>query len=413
MSGSGTLKLTAEAHGEVGTSPEKVGQATTTGNVAVEPRDISDSLLATNVGERALVRVTERLDILDSAELSLEGLNLSGDLGRVALLEVQAAAELLDASLLRVSLGHVVEQTSQERTLLGSDLSGRGVTSDGAVTDSPDVASSLDNEVLIDGKTTTRVLLSGNLAHKITDNRTDSVTSGPDKQTVGDAESLLATIGSSELGLNKVLCHPLDHGLELDVDVLLAQGVLGVLDELLGERGENVGKGLDKSDLEAVADLGNQLLDVFLEEVAKLSGELDTGRSTTNNDHVHQTVDLLLGLALERSALDTVHNLLANSLGITNLLKETAVLTDTRNTESGVLGTDTNDKQVIGDLGLGLGTLALSVVLDLDNLAIRVNGGSLSFVGGEEEVVARGDDDDVVVLGVEVLEETNRAPAGS
>jgi hypothetical protein len=90
-------------------------------------------------------------------------------------------------------------------------------------------------------------------------------------------------------------------------------------------------------------------------------------------------------------------------------------------------------------------TLALGVVLDLDNLAVRVNGGSLSFVvlngallvaedsanglhdgavlnqtrgarrqqGSEEEVVARRDDDDIVVLGVEVLEETDGAPTRS
>jgi len=374
------LKLTAEAHGKVSTSPEQVGQTTTTGNVAVEPRDISDSLLATDVGQRTLVGVSEGLDILDTAELLLERLNLSGNLGRVALLEVQAAAKLLNAGLLSIGLGHVVEQTSQERTLLGSDLGGRGVAGNSAVTDSPDVASSLNNEVLVDGKTTTRVLLSGDLAHEIPDDRSDGVTGGPDKQTIRKTESLLAAVGSSELGLDIVLCHLLDHGLELDVDVLLTQGVLGVLNKLLRERGENVGKSLNEGDLEAVANLRDQLLDILLEEVAKLSSELDTGRATTNNDHVHQTVDLLLRLTLERSSLNTVHNLLADLLGVTNLLEEAAVLTDTGDTESGILGTNSDNEHVVGDLGLGLGALALGVVLDLDNLAVSVNGRSLSFV---------------------------------
>lgn len=373
-------ELTAEAHGEVGTSPEQVGQAATTGNVTVEPRNISNSLLATNVGQATLVGVSEGLDVLDPAKLLLKALNLSGDLSRVTLLEVQAAAELLDTSLLRVSLRHVVEQAGQERTLLGSDLSSRGVASNGAVTDGPDIAGALDNKVLVDSKTTARILLGGNLAHEVTDNGANSVSGSPDKQTVRDTESLLGAIRTSALSLNKVLCHPLDHGLEFDVNVLLAQGVLGVLNELLGERRENVGKGLNKSDLEAVADLGNQLLDVVLKEITELSSELDTSRTTTNNDHVHETVDLFLGLTLERSALNTVHNLLADQLGITNLLEEATVLADTGNTESGILSTDTNDEHVVRDLSLRVRALALGVVLDLDNLAIRVNRGSLSFV---------------------------------
>lgn len=374
------LKLTAEAHGKVSTSPEQVGQTTTAGNVAVEPRNIGNSLLATNVGQRTLVGVSEGLDVLDTAELLLKRLNLSGDLGRIALLEVQAAAKLLDALLLSIRLGHVVEQTGQERTLLGSDLGGRGVAGNSAVTDGPDVASSLNDEILVDGKTAAGVLLSGDLTHKITDDGSDSVTGSPDKQTVGNAESLLAAIGTSELSLDKVLCHLLDHSLELDVDVLLTHCVFGVLDKLLGERGENVGKSLDKSDLEAVADIGDQLLDILLEEIAELSSELNTGGTTTNNDHVHEAVDLLLGLALEGSSLNTVHNLLADQLGVANLLEETAVLADTRNTESGILSTDTDDKHVVRNLGLGLGAFALGVVLDLDNLAVRVHGGSLSFV---------------------------------
>jgi hypothetical protein len=160
---------------------------------------------------------------------------------------------------------------------------------------------------------------------------------------------------------------------------------------------------------------------------------------------VHKTVDLLLGLILESSSLDAVHDLLANPLGITDLLEEAAVLSHTRNTESSVLSAYTNNKHVVRNLGLGSCALDLRIVENLDNLALRVNAGSFGLIelssgllvtedsadrlhdgavldgtgsaGGQErseqEVVARRDYDDIVVFGIELLEESNGAPASA
>lgn len=372
--------LTAEAHGEVGTSPEEVGHATTGGQVAVPPADVGDSLFATNVGQAALVGVAEGLDVLDAAELLLKALNLLGVGGRVAGLQVHLAADLVDAGLEALGLGHVVEEASKEATLLGSDLGGGSVAGDGAVTNGPDVTGTLDDKVFVDGKTTARVLLGGNGRHHVLDNGADGVAGGPDEETVGNLDALLGAVGLANLGLDGVVGDLLDHGLGHNVNLFLAEGVFGVVDELLGEGGQDVGESLNQSDLEAGADAGNQLLNVLLEKVLQLTGKLDTGRATTDDNHVHEAVHLLDGLAAEGGGLDAVHNLLADALSVANLLEEAAVLSDAGNAKGGVLGTDTDDEHVVGDLGLADGAGNLGVVYDGDNLALSVDVGGLGLV---------------------------------
>lgn len=372
--------LTAEAHGEIGTSPEEIGQATTSGQVAVPPADVGNGLLATNVGQASLVAVLEGLDITNLLELSLQKLNLLSSLGRVAALNVQLAAQLLDAGLVVLSLGHVVEQLSKESTFLRGDLGSRGVASNGAVTDGPDVAGSLNDEVLVHGKTAAGVLLGSNLGGKVLDDGADGVSGGPDKQAIGDLDTLLGTVGAGHLGLDSLVGDPLDHGLGLDVNLLLAEGVFGVVDESLGEHGENVGQGLNQGHLEARADVGDQLLDVLFEKVLELASELNASGATANDDHVHETVNLLGSLALEGGSLNAVHDLLADLLGVANLLEEAAVLPDAGDAKGCVLGADANDEHVVGDLRLGGGALDLRVIGNAHNLAIRVNGGGLGFV---------------------------------
>lgn len=90
-----------------------------------------------------------------------------------------------------------------------------------------------------------------------------------------------------------------------------------------------VRESLDQGDVEVVLDLGNPLLQVLLEEVLDLTGELDTGGTTANHDHVQQTLDLFICLVLEDSRLDAVHNALADLLGVTDLLQEARVLLHT------------------------------------------------------------------------------------
>lgn len=290
-------KLTAEAHGKVGTSPEEVGHAAAGGQVAVPPAYIGDSLFAANVGQAALVGVAEGLDILDAAELLLEQLNLMGLVGRVASLEVHLAAEVVDATLEALRLGHVVEETGEEAALLRGDLGGGGIAGDGAVANGPDIAGALDDEVLVNGETAAGVLLGGNASHHILDDGADSVAGGPDQETVGNHDALLGAVGLANLGLDGVVSDLLHHGLGHDVNFFLAQGVFGVFNELLGEGGQNVGKSLNQGDLEAGANAGDQLLDVLFEKVLQLAGELDTGRAATDDNHVHESAHFLLGLA--------------------------------------------------------------------------------------------------------------------
>lgn len=312
----------AEAHADVGASPKEVGQTTGGSNVAVEPCDVSNSLLAANISEGTLVTVVEGLHVLDAAELTLILLNLARDLGRVAGLEVERTAELSNLVLESLSPGHVVEQAREEVALLTGNLGGGGVAGNGAVTDSPDVAGTLHNKVFVYSEAAARVLLRRDTLHEILDDGTNGVAGSPDEKTVGEYNRLLGAVGASSHSLNRLVCDLFDHGLGVNVDLFLLEGALGVLDELLGEAREDVGESLDQRHAEAVADLGNQLLDVLLEEVLQLAGELDTSRATANHHHVHETVNLLGRLVLEGSRLDAVHDPFADSLSVTNLLQE-------------------------------------------------------------------------------------------
>jgi hypothetical protein len=114
-------------------------------------------------------------------------------------------------------------------------------------------------------------------------------------------------------------------------------------------------------------------------------------------------------------------------------------------TERGVLGTNTDDEHVEGNLSLGRVALDLRVVVDVYNALLIVDLGGLGLVvldGGflvaqeiadrlhdgavldgaygargkewsEEEVVAGGDDNDIVVFRIELLQERDGAPAST
>ena len=163
----------AEAHAKVSTAPEEVGDGTARGNVTREPRDICDSLLGANVGERTLVGVLEGVDtpqpplpllqFLDLLESLVTGLSVGS-----LLLNFR---ELRELSIDLLGLGHLVEHAGKESTLLSGDLGGGGVVGDSAVTDSPYVLGTLDNKVLVDSETTAGVLLTRNLVDQILEQR--------------------------------------------------------------------------------------------------------------------------------------------------------------------------------------------------------------------------------------------------
>ena len=349
------------------------------------------------------MRVLEGTNLLGAAELLLALTDLIEDL--VALLigldQGLLLGELGKLLLDLISLGHGVEEAGQEGTLLTGNLGGGSVVGDGTVTDGPDVVSTVHNQVLVDSETTARVSLSGELAHQVTDNGADGVTGGPDEKTVGDGLHALGSIGVGNLGLDVLVGDVLDHGLGADSDGLLLEGRLGVVNQLLGEHGQDVGQSLDKGNVEVVLNLGNPLLEIVVEEILELTGELNTSGTTTNDNHVKQTLHLVVALVLEHSGLNAVHNTSTDVLGIVNLLQEARVLLHTgdtcivlldpsftprekwlrgRLTESSVLGTNTDNEHVERNLSLGDSTLDLRVVANVHNALLVVDLGGLGFV---------------------------------
>jgi hypothetical protein len=323
----------AEAHAEVGAAPENIRDRAAAGNVACEPRDVGHGLFGANVRERALVGILKGTDLLDAAQALLELLDLAEDLvaGLLTGCFFLGDGELGELGVDFLRLGHVVEHAGEESTFLSGDLGCWGVVCDCAVTDGPHVLGALDNQVFVHGQTTSRVLLGGDLADQVLDQRSEGVSGSPDEQSVGNLLNLLLAVRASRLGLDVLVGHVLNHGLCADGNRLLLERLLGVVDELLGEHGQNVGQSLDKGDMEVVFDLWEPLLQIRVEEVLELASKLNTGRSTTNNHHVQQALLLLVGLVLEGGRLAAVHDACADTLGISDLLEEQAVFTYTRN----------------------------------------------------------------------------------
>lgn len=81
----------------------------------------------------------------------------------------------------------------------------------------------------------------------------------------------------------------------------------------------------------------------------ELSGVLDTGGSSSDNDHVHQSVDLGLGLSGEGGRLDAVHELGSNLVRVGELLEEARVLGHTGHAERLVLASDSVHEVVVRD----------------------------------------------------------------
>ena len=326
--------LTAKAHAQISTAPEKIGHGSTTGNVTTQPADVCHGTLLSDVSQATLVRVLEGTNLLNPAQLLLALPDLVENLVTVVVVLGLALdlGEPLQFLLDGLGLGHGVEQTGQESTFLAGNLGSGGVVGDGTVTNSPDVLCAVDDQVLVHGKTAARVLLSGDLAHEVTDDVADRVTGGPNQQTVRDCLNLLGTVRLGDLSLDLLVVNALDHSLGANGDGLLLEGRFGVVDQLLGEHGKHVGQGLDKSDVEVVLDIGNPLLKVVVEEILDFTGELDTSGATTNDNHMQKSLDFLLGLILEHGSLNAVHDTLADLLGIANVLQEAGVLLDTLDT---------------------------------------------------------------------------------
>lgn len=346
-----------EAHAEVRASPEEKGKSSTAGrNVSVPPGNIGNSTLHTNVCKRPLMRVRKRRKLLDLPDLLrfLRHLLLQRLLILGCLLGgfLNEDVEVLELLLERLGARHVVEEAGQEGTLLPSDLGGGRVLCDGAVTERPDAVGALDDHVLIDDEAAAGALLGRDARDEVSDDRADCVTGGPDETAVREDLELFAAVGIGDFGFDVFVGDALDHGFGAQVDFLFVERLFGVLDEGLGEHGEDVGEGFHEGHVELVRDVGDPFAEVVFEEVLQLSGEFDTGRTTTDDNlvggvsrlgdftrgcaswrethHVKKTLLLLLGLILEQRSLDAVHNLGPNLLRVGNLLQEARMLFHTR-----------------------------------------------------------------------------------
>lgn len=379
-----------EAHGHVGGSPEVVGHGSSGRPVHDTPEvegQVGNGSVGTNVGQRTLVRVLEGQHGSGSSQLSGLGLELSKDV--LSLLLVKGVLRLLlevgDLVVEVLGLSNAVEQVSKVGSLLGGNLGSGCVLGGRTVTKSPDALGTLNNKVLVDKKTSSGALLSRDLGHELSNNRSHSVTGGPHKSSVRHLKGLLSTVTLGLLGSDHILVNRLNHGLGQNGDLLVREGFLGVVNELLGERGQNVGESLDKSNLEIVSDIGDPLSEIVLEEVLELGSELDTGRATSNNDSVQKSLSDLRVL-LELGLLNAIHEGSSNLLGVGDLLEEASVLLDTGDTKGGGHGANTDNKIVEGDL---LDDLLLGVLRDGGsdghNSLLVVNLGSISL-----EVLAFG-----------------------
>jgi len=321
------------------------------GKVSVEEGEIGDSLLRSNVSQRTLVRVVERREI-EGLVQPLDGpLDI---LGRC----LGSSPQLVQLILEFLGSGHFGKGPSEVSSLLTGSLSGRSVGSGGTVTEGKDLGSTSQSHVTVDDETSSLSLVLGELGHEVSGDLSRGVSGSPDEETVRDLLDLLVTV----LDDDRLFTYILDHGSGKDINLVLLERRLGVLNELLGEGGQDVGKRLDQGDPELVGDFGVPLSQVVDQEIVQLSGVLDTGRTSTDDDHVHQPLNLLLGLTGERGRLDTVQKLPPDPIGILQFLEETSVLLDSLDSERLVLGTNSVDQVVVRDGHLGRGGSELRVV---------------------------------------------------
>jgi hypothetical protein len=84
--------------------------------------------------------------------------------------------------------------------------------------------------------------------------------------------------------------------------------------------------------MEIVLDFRNPFLQILLEEILELASKLDTSGTTSDNDHVQETLHLIFSLVFESGRFNTVHDTLADFLRIADFLQEARMLSNSGNT---------------------------------------------------------------------------------
>lgn len=254
------------------------------------------------------MRVSERRHLGRSVELLDDALNVS--------LISTRSAQLVQLVLEFLSLGHLAERSRQPGALLRGDLGGRRVLAGDGITEGVDVGCTEDAQVFIGEDTSTVRLRFRKLAHEFARELSRRVTGGPDEETVWNLVCVLVGVLNEDGLFPDVLDGRSGH----DVNLVGPERGFRVLDQLLGKGRQDVGQGFDQGDSELVGDLGVPLAQVVLErsergclvegartynqKVVQFTGVLDTGGTATDDDHVHESVNLLFALSGKRSGLD-------------------------------------------------------------------------------------------------------------
>ena len=210
------------------------------------------------------MRVVERCDLGSSVELLDQRLDLGG-------ISSGVGSDLSKLSLELVLLSNLAEHLSEVDTLLRSDLGSWGVLSSGTVTHGVGSLSTEKSEVVVNEETSSLGLRIWEFVHQVSGDLSRSVTGRPNQETIWDLSNLLVGVLDDNAGWLDVL----DHGSGEDINLVGSELVLGVLDELLGKGGENVGEGLDQRDLESVGDFWVPFFQVILLSVHGPSNSLN------------------------------------------------------------------------------------------------------------------------------------------
>lgn len=235
---------------------------TTRREISLEPADVCDSPLLSNVRQTTLVTVFKRVDRFDAPQSLLQFFNAPEDLisrfgvrsGRLGFGE---RGELVRDD---TCTSHAVEHTSEEGTLLRSYLRCRCVGRDFensfstspvnvtvkkkaltcTIADSPDVLCTFHDEILVHFQAALRLCLRGDLAHEVFNNRAKGIARGPNQQAVRYLLDDFIALGIAVFSIDVFLLHVFDHGFGANVDSFFSKSLFGIVNELFGEHGEDL-----------------------------------------------------------------------------------------------------------------------------------------------------------------------------
>jgi hypothetical protein len=170
------------------------------------------------------------------------------------------ALELVQLSLCLHPLPHLAKHLRKEGALLTSDLGGGCIGRSGAVSDSVHSIGTIHGHEVVDLDTSTLRLCPGQLGHEVPGNLARSVTGRPDQKTVWNlAHLLVGILNDDPVGLDI-----LDHRTGKNINLVFFERGLGVLDELLGECGQDIRESFDEGDPQSVGNFRVPLAKIIL-----------------------------------------------------------------------------------------------------------------------------------------------------